>query len=210
MELTGRVGPQAVGDNSSLPFRLDKTAAMVLGRAHGTYFEQGSRASSFIASSAVAGVAPGTVLSTTPPMIIWNPPGSQKLVGINKLSLSYVSGTLGAGSVLIAQAIQTTAPTGGTELVPASTLMGSGLRSTIRAFQGSTLAVTPTLVRPSGIILNAMLASTASQPQSPIEDDLGSEFVLTPGNVFVLQGLAGGGSTPLVVLSVTFEEAPLT
>lgn len=211
MDIKGIVGNKkdGVGDGSTMEPRLGKTGEVLTGKAHGGYYEGASRGFTFIVNTAVAGVAPGTVLSTTPPLALWNPPASGILIVINKLWMGYISGTLGAGHVILAQVAQTTTPSGGTTLTPVSTIIGNLTKPRASAFQGSTVAATPTIVRSTGIILSAF-AGGASQPQQPTLDDMGGEIVLAPGNCAVLQGQAGAGTSPLVTLGFGWEEVPLT
>lgn len=200
----GRVGLISAADAAKEPLRLDKTGAVVVSQGHPSNWEMASRGKLFIVSTAVAGVAPGTALSTTPPMCLWNPNNSGKDLCIEATHLGYVSGTLGAGSVVYAQvAVQATAPTGGTELTPISTKLGA-VRGTGRAFQASTVVSTPTIVRPAYII-GAFLATTALIP-GLLRDDVDGAIVVPPATAFVIQGVAAAGTSPLVLLSITWEE----
>ena len=40
-------------------------------------------------------------------------------------------------------------------------------------------------------------------------EEVADEFLLTPGNVFVMAGVAAAGTSPLVLLSATWEEVPV-
>jgi hypothetical protein len=161
----------------------------------------------FIVSTPVAGVAPGTALSTTPPMCLWNPPNSGVRGIVLASSLGYVSGTLGAGSVVYARvASQQTKPSTGTELFPVCTNM-SDARGAITAHQGSTVSATPTILR-AAYILGAGLATTAELPKAPAKDEIAGEFIIEPGTCFVMQGVAAAGTSPLVLIGVTWHEEP--
>ena len=140
----------------------------------------------FHASTAVAGVAPGTALSTTPPMVLWNPPASGKMAAIVRVRIAYLSGALGAGSVVYARADQITVPSGGTELVPISGAL-QALSGTIRAFQGSTLTNTPTIVAPAFTL-------TAAPSISPGQDEVAGELCILPGQAFAIQAIAAAGT----------------
>ena len=158
-------------------------------------------------SNAVAGVAPGTALSTTPPLAVWNPPNSGFNLVLMKTAVGYVSGTLGAGTIAYAYvASQTTVPTTGTELVPVCTKLGYP-RGVGRAFTGSTLASTPAILRP-GFSMGAFLATTAIQPFQ-VQDMVEGCIIIPQGAVFVMQGIAAAGTTPLVILSAEWEEIPV-
>lgn len=203
-----KTGPQPGQDGSLGAVRLAKDGSFASSDSHGHFREAVYRGNAYVASNAVAGVAPGTVLSTTPPIIIWNPQNSGVNADIWKCTMGYVSGTLGSGGIVYAQAAQLTRPTGGTALSPVNCLLGNGKTGAIQVFTGSTLAATPTILRNSSFNMDAMTAATASSGFQ-WEDLLDGEFLLTPGNVFVLQGLAAAGTTPLVVFSITYEETPV-
>lgn len=158
----------------------------------------------FIVSTGVAGVAPGTALSTTPPLAIWNPLNSNKLATVVRVRMTYLSGTLGAGSVVYAMATQTTVPTGGVELQPQAGMIGNAGGS-IRCFQGSTLAVTPSIIAPA-FTLTAALATTAVQPIVVAQDEVAGELMIPPGTALVIQAVAAAGTTPLVLFGVSYVE----
>ena len=199
----GRVGEIVAPDGVYNPIRLGKSGEVAVTQAHSPNAEIVVRGHAYIASQDVAGVAPGTALGTTPPLALWNPTGSGKNLIVMKAYLGYVSGTLGAGTVCLAQVTQPAAPTTGTELVPVNALLG-GPRGIGRAFTGSTVAGTPTIVRGS-FVLGAFLASTAVVP-GLLKDDIVGEIVVAPGNCLVMQAVAAAGTTPLTLMSITWEE----
>lgn len=162
----------------------------------------------FHASTAVAGVAPGTALSATPPFVLWNPLNSNKLASILKLRIGYVSGTLGAGAIAMAFCAQLTVPTGGAELLRVCGLLGS-TQGAIRIFQGSTLSAVPTIIQPLAS-LSAALATTAGAPFAPFIDEIAGEIVIPPGTAFALQGIAAAGTTPLVLFGASYLEEAYT
>lgn len=205
--IQGFVGPMKKTDGSVAQARMGLTGEMVTGNAHGFYSEIASRGGVSIVSTAVAGVAPGTALSTTPPMAVWNPPNSGVVLNILRVSLGYVSGTLGAGSIVYAQnGGQVLAPTTGAALTVVNTKLGlNGGQG--KAFQGSTVAATPTILRPA-FVMGAFLASTATPP-APVFDIVDGSISVPPGNCFVVQGVTAAGSTPLVIIGVEWEETPI-
>lgn len=202
------VGPQVNQDGALKPTRADRTGALVTGDGHGHFREAVYRGACFAASVPVAGVAPGTAFGTTPPLCLWNPPNSGVNADIWKTLMGYVSGTLGAGGICYGQSPQLTKPTTGTVIVPVNCLLGKLSGGAIQAFSGSTTASTPTIVRPTGFNLAASLASTAASG-FVWEDTVDGELMLLPGNVFVMQGLCAAGSSPLVVMSASWEETPV-
>jgi hypothetical protein len=202
-----RSGIVSLADGVINTLRGDKTGALVTANAHGFYTEAAVRGTIMEACTAVAGVAPGTALSTAPPMTLWNPPASGKNLVLLKAAMGYVSGTLGAGVLLMAKIdAQLTAPSGGTELTPVSTLIGAP-RGVGRVFQASTLVSTPVILRP----LFTMGAFVGTQAQAPMDtvDVIDGSIAIPPGAGVVLQGLAGAGTSPLVLLALIWEEVPV-
>jgi len=207
VNMDGIAGMVTVGDGATKTVRIDRTGGLVVTQAHCEYAEPGNRGVIFVASNAVAGVAPGTVLSTTPPICVWNPPNSGVILSIMKTAMGYVSGTLGAGSVVYAYvAAQTTVPTTGTELTPISTKLGFP-RGLGRAFTGSTIVSAGTIIRPA-FSMGAFLATTAIQPFQ-CADMIEGAISVPPGAVFIMQGVAAAGTTPLAIFSIEWEEIPL-
>jgi hypothetical protein len=208
MQIEGRVGVQTLQDGAQQPPRIGHAGEIIVDDVHGRNYESVYRGGVFVASTAVAGVAPGTALSTTPPFILYNPTANTKNLAIRKTSVGYVSGTLGAGTIVYATSAQAAAPTGGTAITPKNCLLGNGASSSAFAYSGSTLSATPSIVRPSAFNFGAFLATTAAI-NPPLIEEVADEFLLTPGNVFVMAGVAAAGTSPLVLLSATWEEVPV-
>jgi hypothetical protein len=205
--MDNKVGITSVLDGGLVIPRASRTGAAVKVNGHGFYTEPASRGNIFMVSTAVAGVAPGTALSTTPPMALWNPPNSGKNLAILKTALGLISGTLGGGSLMYAVVpVQSAAPTTGTELTPQCSLLGFP-NGVARAFQGSTVASTPALLR-AAFVLGAFVGTTAVPP-APAVDYVDGEIVVPPGSALVVQGVAGAGTSPLVTIGLTYEELPV-
>ena len=202
----GHVGPRTTADNGQVTDRHGRSGESIVGQGIGARHESASRGNIYIASTAVAGVAPGTALSTTPPLTIHNPAGSGVLVSILDIYVGYVSGTLGAGSLVHARNPQTTVPTGGTALTIVNAKLGTAAGQAT-AGQGHTVSATPTLVRPSGVILGASLASTAGLP-ALMHEKVDGGIVVPEDVVWAIQGVAAAGSTPKVMISVVWQEIP--
>lgn len=207
MEVQGKVGPIFGQDGTTQDPRLTKQAALVIGDAHGHFYEATYRGLLFTACIAAAGVAPGTALGTAPPLTLWNPPNSGKNLVVTKATAGYISGTLGAGTIVYAQCPQLTKPSSGTAIVPVSNLIGSLVTAAGQAFTGSTVQATQTIVRPAFIL--GAFAGGAGEPAPGLVDLPDGELIVLPGNALSLQGIAGAGTTPLTLLSLTWqEEAP--
>ncbi len=207
MEIQGTVGPQVLADGAVRNIRQGKAGESIIQDAHARLYEAVSRGAVWTAANAVAGVAHGTAFGTAPPFSIYNPPLSGKNIVLWQISMGYVSGTVGAGSVLIGSAAQTTTPTGGSVLTPKNNLIGSAAASATVCNSGSTLALTPTIVRPA-FMLFPVLATTAIPYPLP-KEMLDGEIMVAPGQVLVLQGVGTGGTTPLMIFSATWEETPI-
>lgn len=206
MEELAKVGPQSVADGANTELRSSNDKSLVVVEGHGSLVEPTRRSGNglggvYTASTGVAGVAPGTVLSTTPPFILYNPPGSKKIVAVLRTFLGYVSGTLGAGSVLyaVSTTLQAAAPTGGTTLNPINNLLGNR-PGAAQAFQGATLAAVPTIFRPAFII-----GGTPATP-TRIDDQVDGAIMLLEGAALSLQEIGAAGTAPLVLFGITWEE----
>lgn len=203
----GRIGPITTGDGPYSAHRLDKTGALVNANAHGWWHESTSRGKVFVASIGAAGVAPGTALSTSPALILWNPPASGIHVSILQVFVGYISGTLGAGSLVHSfNASQATAPSGGTALTPQCALINT-TSGVAKAYTGSTISATSVLLRPS-MSMGAALASSVAFPAIAF-DEVGGGIVIPAGAAWCYQGIAAAGTTPLLALSVVYEEITL-
>jgi hypothetical protein len=202
----GRVGENIAPDGVYNPIRLAKTGAVAVSQAHAKHAEAVSRGNVFFASNAVAGVAPGTALGTTPAFAIYNPPTSGVNLVMLRAYLGYVSGTLGAGTICLAQCAQTAAPTSGAALTVQNALLAHPAGKAT-AYNGSTIAGTPTIVRPS-FVLGAFVDSAAILP-APMVDDIDGEIIVPPGNCLVIQGVTAAGTAPKVIFAAMWEEVPV-
>ena len=204
----GKVGPQTVSDGSTADIRLGRSGEGISQLLHGQYYEQTKRGNVYIAANTVAGVAPGTALSPTPPFVLYNQAESGVDLVVLLATLGYVSGTLGAGSVLYAWSNHNVvaAPTSGTPLAVVNAKLG-GLAGRGLAYNAPTLPAAPAIVRPF-CGLGASLATTAVQPWQIADYPEGS-IIVAPGTSLSLQAIAAAGTSPLVVFGVVWEEVPV-
>jgi hypothetical protein len=151
-------------------------------------------------------VAPGTAIGTTAAFTLYNPIGSGKRLVVNRCSLGYISGTLGAGTLFYCISNNATqpAPTGGTALTPINCDVGLANNSVAVPRAGGTLAANPLVARPFATI-DAELATSVYGART-IMDDVDGEFVIEPGCALSIEAVAAAGSTPLVSLGMTWEE----
>ena len=192
------VGPGA----TNVRARADRMGALVVSPGNADLAEMVLQGIVMTASNAVAGATPGTVLATTAPLSLWNPPSSGKNLVILHASIGYVSGTLGAGFYAFAITPQATVPTG-TELTPVNNITGMP-RGAGRAFTGANaVSAIPTILRPSFSF--GAFAGAAALP-AELVDDVKGGIVVAPGNALVITGIGTAGTTPLVVHCVKYAE----
>lgn len=204
--MIARVGGEGGADGAPSQLGTDADGGLLVTDLHARFTAPVLRDNVYSACTGVGGVAHGTVLSTTPPFTLFNPLNSGKYAVIIDATLGYVSGTLGAGTIVWCYNNVTTQanPTTGTSLVAVNNLIGNGDASNVLIRQGATLAAVPTIMRPA-FIISASLASTAALPVM-MRDVVDGSIVVAPGGAISLQGIATAGSTPLVLLAMTWEE----
>jgi hypothetical protein len=173
---------------------------------HGKLYQPARDGRIFHGATAATGVAPGTAIGTTAAFALHNPAGSGVTIAIQKASMGYISGTLGAGTVwhLVNTNVSEAIPTG-TAIVERPALAGGASGKGI-ALTTATLAAAPVIVRPFAS-LQASLATTAVAPWQ-VSEDLDGDILLPPGGTYALHATAAAGSTPLVAFGVTWEEIP--
>jgi hypothetical protein len=203
VEITGNVGPQTLSDGTVAPPYLGRKGEVVVTELHGQLYETSARGNVFIASTAVTGVAPGTALSTTAGFALSNPAGTTKNLSVLGIWVGYLSGTPPVG--FLALAVNTNAVAAavtGTAIAPiaGSPLQPAGVG---KAFTTATLPATPTLLRP----LTALLA--ASPFIGKDYEDVRGSIVIPPGCTLSIEGVGAGGTSPLFVYSVMWEEVSI-
>lgn len=202
-------GRSGVTDGSDLVLRGGRTGELIVGQAHEDLAEASIRGRLFTGSTAIAGVAPGTALSTTPPLVLYNPPNSGVIALLTELEITFLSGTLGAGNiVLAAQSGQNIATASqGTNLGAMSTLLGGGPSPTCKLLQAPTLSAAPTLVR--NLWYTGAFVSNATGFFQDARKSLRGAIGVLPGGCACIQEIGGAGTTPLVLFTALWEEVPL-
>lgn len=191
-----RVGLKKSSTGAVEGIALTPDTAQFVAPSHFPYTEVARQGQTFSVCTAAAGMDPGTALTTAPPLTLYNPVGSPGALAIVRAGLGYVSGTLGAGMLVLAAIphLQQGAPTGGILLVPQCTFIGvSGNRA--QAFQGATLVSIPELVKP---LLPLPLGGKT-------EEVLDGTYLVAPGCSVSLAVMAAAGTTPLVVVYLVWE-----
>jgi len=204
VDFEGKVGPQALSDGSRAQARLMTTGELAASQVHARYWEAVRRGTVYSGCTGAAGVAPGTALSTTPPFTLYNPKTSGKHLTVLMALMGYISGTLGAGTVVYAVNTDPTAaaPTGGTALTAINALLG-GPAGVGQVFQGATLPAVPTIYRPFAVV--GAFAGGAESPKVVVQE-LDGSIIVAPGCALSLQAIAGAGTSPLVLFGMVWEE----
>ena len=179
-------------------------ASQDVSQKHGKGYWAAANGRLFHGATAATGVAPGTAIGTTAAFSLHNPLGSGVDINIRKVSMGYISGTLGAGTVwhLVNLDPSAAAPTGTAITETPGKVTGAAGYGI--ALTTSTLAVAPRIIRPFAI-LDASLATSVVGPRQIVED-VDGEIIIPPGCTYSLHSTAAAGTSPLVAFGVTWEE----
>lgn len=179
-------------------------------QAHGKYFEAAVRNALFSVSNAVTGAAILTGLAAVPPILLSNPIGSGKRLALKKVSIAYVSGTMGAGcfwhSVYSNLAAAPVVGAGAT-ITPVCLGGNNGAKSVANAFTTPTSPATALGLWPIGSIF-AELATTANGLQ-PLIEDVDGAIVLGPSDSYAVNYVGTAGTSPIIVCGIVYEELPI-
>lgn len=209
MLLEGKVyeGPISLANGAPAEARFVKNRSIAMVQGQGRYQDAVLRGRCFVGGTAATGVAPGTAIGTTAAFSLFNPAGSGVNLVLLKVSMGYVSGTLGAGLVhFLANTNVAAAAVTGTAITAVNCLLGSGYASGGKPLTTATLPATPTVMRPF-CSLDASLASSVVGPWK-MEEDVDGEIVIMPGCCLSLHATAAGGATPLVCYGAMWEDVP--
>lgn len=212
MDANGIVGNNRAGtnDGTDLVMRLGRNGELVVLAGGPDYWENLIRGNSFMASTGTGGVAPGTALSTTPPFVLYNPPNSGVIAAVLDTEVAFVSGTLGAGNVVLAQISGQNIAAGslGTVLTPTGpNLVGASPTPSCKALQAPTLSAAPTLMR--NLWYTGAFVTNATQYMGEAKKDLRGLVGVMPGGAICIQEVGAAGTTPLVMMSMSWVELPL-
>lgn len=215
----GVVGPTSGTDGtySLTSARIGRQGEAIVSLAHGYLYEPTVRGQVYVASTGATGRAPGTALGTTPPILLYNPVGSGYRLSIKRVTVGYISGTLGAGT-LFHSFFTINGPVGNqSNVAPA---VGSGAAITLLsadvggasdgasvAFALGTLNANPVLAHPF-CSLDASLATTVST-KGTLTEEVNGGICLEQGAGWCLEGVAAAGTSPLLSYGVVYERIPL-
>lgn len=213
IQAMGQVGSYAAADGTIKSFRLTKTGAQVVGKAHGDFSEGTSRGRVFSVALAATttGVAAGNIVAAAAAaatqFAIFNPANSGKDVHLLKFAMGVVSGTPAGGSVFhgIFGSVPTVASIGG---VVRSNYGGAAAGSVVipqvlAAGSALTGGPAPATLRASVFAFTATAQATVgvNMAQELIDGDI----ILPPGTGWAPLHPAAGTSL-LHSYSVTWEE----
>lgn len=197
-------GPRFSSDNTGEAPWLGMGASQVQQDVWGKYAEVVRRG--YVYSASCAAVALGTAFTTTPPISLWNPPGSNKYCSILKahLAVTTVQTTINAIAYGAVNA-QATKPTTGAVAVPQNALIGSSTTGAVQAFSASTLTAAPTQI---GTAFQLSSGGTASSALTTVVTDfVDGTIMLLPGSAFGMQGVTASG-TGSGIITVYWAEIP--
>lgn len=205
--LVANVGPYygGAGTNNVVGVALDKTGDQRIAMAHGKYYVANEDGKMFGAVHN-AGDAPGTTISTTACACLYNPVGSGVNLSVCKVSIGYVSGTIGTGTMFHCVNMTTTqtAPTG-TAATGGVVNLGGGGAGQGQYFSTATV-VAPKAYRPF-VTLDPMLATSVLGLPLKVED-MDGEILLPPGTSYQIQSIAAAGTSPLFAVGIVWRELP--
>lgn len=215
---TGQVASQGTS-GSGIQVREAREFTQVASQLSGKYYESASRGQIFSGTS-TTGRAPGTAIGTTPPILLYNPAGSQKRYEILKVTVAAAAtGTLGAGGIFhcgftingpLASQIGVIPVVGGGALItPICLDIGGAGTSQALLYSLGTLSVNPVALYPAFQCGVGVGGTTATNTQITTED-VDGQIVLEQGAGWCLEGLTGTGTSPLVLCSVVWREIPFS
>jgi hypothetical protein len=208
-QLGGVVGPIARALGTSSPFRQGKTGEIDIGQAHPRFYEAVLTGNCYVASTATAGVAPGTTIGTTAPFTLANPKNSGKNLCVMAGWMEYVSGTLGSGTVYwVANNNPAAAAVTGTGITPVNLNVGAASANVGLAYTTATVPAAPTTMWPFAT-LTPILATSVVQPYI-VSEYVDGLIVIQPGCSVSFESLAAAGTSPLVIFGMAWEEVPIS
>jgi hypothetical protein len=205
-----RVGPFGGPLGSVLPQRGGSLGEAIANQAHGKYFEAAVRGSLFAVANPAAGSAILTGFAAVPPILLSNPIGSGRRLAIKKVSVAYVSGTLGAGAFWhgVYQSLAAAPVVGGGSVNTPVCLGGFSAGITVaKSFTTPTSPATAVGVWPIGSSF-AELATTANGLQ-PLIEDVDGAIVLSPSDSYAVIYVGAAGTSPVICAGIVFEDLPI-
>ncbi len=212
-DLDLRVGLiRQVADGAYIKSRATRDGAQTVQPLHGQFYEASLRAFKYVASTGVAGVTvsalTATAVGSSGFFSLYNPRNSYVNVVIDKVVVSYQSGTSAVGCLYhVINPVAGAAPTAGTAITSQNSLVG-GPAGVATAMSGTvTFNAAVTIYRPLGF--TTVMTSAATNNPGQLIDEVNGEIMLLPGATWGLQ-LIGTAATSGGVygVSVAYEEVP--
>ncbi len=206
-----RVGPLQGVDGSNMANRFTTWSSAVVQQAGGKYAEAVARGNCYSAAIPSGGLAVAAVTVTTTGLLtVHNPLNSGKRLVFLRAICAYVSGTLGAGNIVLAVSPGVTATliSGGTAIVPVNMLAGASGTGSVATVQSAATIAAPIPVRN----LANIMTITAAVTDSPhlCTDDIDGEIQCLPGTGLTICGtIVGAGSSPKLHFALMWEEVIL-
>ncbi len=193
----------SIGQNT-----YDESGGCRIAQAHAPYEDAVRRLNVYTASTAAAGVAPGTSIGTTAAYALQNPKGSAMRLNLMAAFMGYLSGTLSAGMVvLVGHLSQSGAAVTGTAITPVCCSVGNNKTGVGLAYTTATVVTGGSLLYPVWNLDAELASSVVGSRLCMVE--LGGITSIEPGAAVSLQGIAAAGTSPLVVFGMIWEEVPM-
>ena len=128
------------------------------------------------------------------------------MLEIIRVSMGYLSGTLGAGTIQYISHVRSEVPHTSASVVEPVNVYGFSRGAKGRFLSAATVPASGLAVR-NFCSLGASLASTAGVPWQ-IVDPVEGEIVVLEGRGVSLQGIAAAGTSPLVLIEILWAEVP--
>ncbi len=199
-----------IADGALTTVRMCKTGEVAAGQTHGEHYEAVGRGNVFTACTATGGAAPGTAVTTAAAFCLYNPIGSGVNLSVIQSTMFYVSGTLGAGTLVYTSnstGAPAIAPTG-TAIVARSALISGGISAPKAVALTTATTATQIALRPI-MSLHAYVGA-AIGGSFLLKDQVNGEIVVQPGYHVGINGVAAAGTSPIMGYSMTWEEVPIS
>lgn len=212
MDLEGSVGnnQSSVGDGTKDVIRLGKTGEIIVGDAHGHFYEAVSRGNVYTASTALAGVtqAAGMIspvaAAATVFLGLFNPNSSPVNLVILRTKLWTVSGTPGGP-----WAWNVVAPNAGITAAGAQGINNKTLAAGGQAKVFANAATTGGLVAVMFRGIGGPAAITAGAGNNSVDEISDGDLIIPPGGAAFIAPTAAG-TTHIAGASVSWEEVRIT
>jgi hypothetical protein len=216
--MAGQVGVSYAADGTqpAAAPRLGQHLEAIVQQAHGKYKEAAVRGNMY-AGCNITARSPGTALSTTAPLVLYNPVGSGKRLILKKVTVAQAAtGTLGAGvlhhcgfTINGPTATQSNVIPTGTARTPSNLDLGGGANASVATLlENCTLNAAPVALYPFAA-QNDAVAQTTAAPINTAYEDVDGAIVLEPGGGYTVEGISTGSSSPLIYLGMVWEEEPI-